>query len=110
VWRRTASFGLNGEVGFGLGLRHTFFPGSVYRVDDAGDWSQVANTGQLHAVLTLRVGLGYDLDLAGRAVTPFVRVEPHLEAPCQLGMPFNLLTHLQLGVRVGLGTRAGGVR
>jgi hypothetical protein len=103
VRRRTTHFGLSGELGVGPGYRHTWFPGPTYRVDEAGEWSRVANPGRAHGLLTFRVGVGYDLSVGQHVVTPFLRMEPQIEAPWAMGLPLNLLTHTQLGVRASVG-------
>lgn len=84
----------------GAGYMHTFYPGTLYEIDEAtGEISPSSQLGRPRALISAGLQLSYRTK-AG--IEPFVKQEFALETPFANGIPLMPHSFLKLGININL--------
>jgi hypothetical protein len=59
-YRLTFGFGLFADAGLGIGYSHLFRPNAIYKMNDEGQYEQVADWGQPSVMADFSLSAGYD--------------------------------------------------
>jgi len=90
---------LRAELAPGLGYLHSFYPGEIYELDEAGEYAAISQKGRPRLLAELGIGTSF---FPAARVSPFVKYRFALQSPFADGIPVFPSSILQIGANIQL--------